>query len=218
MLNETIVKRAKAKDKPYKLYDEGGLYLQVMPGRRKVWRLRYHWDGKEQRIKIGEYPDVSVNDARMECAKVKKWIADGVRPSFAMDVGQRKSKALRTGTFQEMAEEWHASMVDRWTDRHAGNVLDSLKKWVFPHIGTYPMAKIDAPTVMTVLARIQDVAAIETCHRVRQRISAVFVYGIAMGCTPVKYAFCPAAHPSRGGINSDRVSTSKPRATGCGRT
>ena len=53
-----------ATDKPYKMSDGGGLYLEVDPAGGKYWRFKYRFAGKEKRISLGVYGDVSLAEAR----------------------------------------------------------------------------------------------------------------------------------------------------------
>ena len=55
---------AKPRDKAYKLSDGGGLYLQVNPTGSKCWRLKYRFRNKERTLSFGQYPEVSITDAR----------------------------------------------------------------------------------------------------------------------------------------------------------
>jgi hypothetical protein len=74
------VDTSKAKDKPYKLSDGGGLYLLVNPNGARYWRLKYRVAGKEKSLALGVYPDVSLADARQKRAEAKKVLAAGGDP------------------------------------------------------------------------------------------------------------------------------------------
>ncbi len=66
MLNARKVEAAKGKEKSYKLFDGGGLYLQVEPNGSRYWRMKYRFAGKEKRLSFGVYPTVTLADARHE--------------------------------------------------------------------------------------------------------------------------------------------------------
>ena len=72
-----VTPAGKSTDKPYKLGDAGGLYLEVAPTGGKWWRLKYRYDGKEKRLSLGVYPDVSLKDARQRRDDARKLLADG---------------------------------------------------------------------------------------------------------------------------------------------
>ncbi len=54
-LNARQVETAKPKDKPYKMADGGGMYLEVFPNGTKSWRMKYRIAGKEKRVVFGVY-------------------------------------------------------------------------------------------------------------------------------------------------------------------
>ena len=85
------------------------------------------------------------------------------------------------GSFEAIAPDWHARNVPTWTERHGKDVIDSLECSVFPTLGELPIAEITPPMVLGVLRAIEARPALETARRVRQRISAIFVYAIAIG-------------------------------------
>ena len=64
------VKNAKPRAKPYKLADGGGLYLEVMPNGSRYWRMKYRFAGKEGRLALGVFPEVSLKDARQKKLKL----------------------------------------------------------------------------------------------------------------------------------------------------
>ena len=86
-------------------------------------------------------------------------------------------------TFERIAWDWHENAKPQWTTVHASDIIRSLERDVFPTIGSLPIAQLSPPLVLAVLREIEARGAIETARRVRQRISAVFVYAIAHGIT-----------------------------------
>lgn len=64
-LTETVINQAAPKDKPYKLFDGAGLYVEVQPGGSKIWRMKYRQhDGEEKVLTFGQYPEVAIDKAR----------------------------------------------------------------------------------------------------------------------------------------------------------
>ena len=63
-LSELDVKSAKPAAKDYTLFDGGGLMLMVKTSGGKLWRFKYRFDGKEKRMAMGIYPEVSLKNAR----------------------------------------------------------------------------------------------------------------------------------------------------------
>lgn len=74
-LSDTALRAAKPADKPYRLYDTNGLYVEVTTAGGKLWRLKYRFDGKEKRLALGAYPDVSLKDARERRDNARKLLS-----------------------------------------------------------------------------------------------------------------------------------------------
>ncbi len=80
-LSDIKIRNAKAKAKPYKLADSGGLYVLVNPSGSKLWRLKYRYMGKEKLFSVGPYPLVGAAEARTIRDNVKKLLANGIDPT-----------------------------------------------------------------------------------------------------------------------------------------
>jgi integrase len=181
MLTDTACKRAKAQDKPYKLADAQGLHLYVTPSGYKSWRWKYRFAGKEKRLVFGAYPEVTLVEARSMREDAARQLRSGVDPS--VDKRQRSAAHMaRAGsTFETVANDWFASQERTWSKRYANIVRRSLDQDVFPKLGKLPIESITTPLVLEVLRPIEQRGAIETAHRVRQRISEVFARAIGSG-------------------------------------
>lgn len=180
-LTDVQIRKAKAGDKPLKLTDGGGLYLHVPPTGNKVWRLRYEIGGKEKLLTLAPYPDMSLSDAREARTAAKKLLREGKDPSAEKRRTKARPAPKDRPTFESVAREWHAIQLPQWTETHAYDVLHSLERDVFPTLGSRDVDDISAAEVLEVLREIEGRPAIETAKRVRQRMSAVFVYAIASG-------------------------------------
>ena len=165
--------------KPYRISDEKGLYLEVAPSGGKWWRLKYRISGKEKRLSLGVYPDVSLKDARDRRDELRKQIADGIDPSHT-----RKSEKQSLGdqnSFETIAREWHTKFSANWTEDHAARTLTRIKNDAFPWIGNKNINDITAPELLTVLRRVESRGALETAHRINQICGQIFRYAIATG-------------------------------------
>jgi integrase len=180
-LTDVQIKKAKAKDTAYRLNDGGGLYVHIPPNGSKLWRYRYEFGGKEKLLSIGPYPDISLVDAREAQKDARADLREGKDP--AVTKKQRKAKAASEGkaTFEVLARQWHSINDIGWSRKHAAEVLESLETNVFPDYGAIPIREIDAPMVLRNLRKIEARGANHVARRVRQRISAVFVFAIASG-------------------------------------
>lgn len=180
MLTDAGVRAAKPKDRAYKLTDGSGLVLFVAPSGGKLWRMRYTFQGKEKLLSFGPYPSVGLAQAREQREAAKALLRAGKDPGLEKKL-RRAAGGDASGSFEAIARDWHARKLPTWTERHGKDVLDSLEGYVFPTLGSLPIADITAPMVLGVLRTIEARPALETARRVRQRVSAVFVYAIALG-------------------------------------
>jgi len=76
-LTDVAIKNAKPRVKPYKMGDAGGLFLLVQPSGGKLWRLKYRVDGREKKLGIGTYPEISLAEARKRRDDARELIAAG---------------------------------------------------------------------------------------------------------------------------------------------
>ena len=181
MLTDKQVKAAGKREKPYKLSDGRGLHLLVTPAGGKLWRYRYEHGGKEKMLALGAYPSVSVAGAREARDTARKALDQGRDPSIEKRVRRAERAVQDANTFEKVAREWHKGRTRLWRSRHADHVLISLEQNVFPEFGRVPIREITAPMVLAMLRKIEKRDFLDLAHRVRQRVSAVFVYGIASG-------------------------------------
>jgi integrase len=176
-LSDTQIRAARPQEKPYRLYDERGLYLEVAPGGGRWWRLKYRVAGREKRLSLGVYPDVGLKDARERRDAARRELAAGIDPSAS-----RKAKALAGAeSFEAVAREWLAKRAPGWAANHASKIERRLEADVFPYIGREPVNAITAPALLTVLRRVEARGALETAHRIHQNCGQVFRYAVATG-------------------------------------
>ncbi|WP_051626135.1 tyrosine-type recombinase/integrase [Kozakia baliensis] len=197
MLTDSQVRTAKGKEKAYKITDGGGLYVQITPPGGKHWRWRYEFNKKEKTLTLGSYPEVSLADARVERDAARKVLRAGRDPSIEKRIIRAAIRTNPGETFEATARAWHEQRIDLWTERHARDVLRSLERDIFPSIGHMPIVDITPPIVLETLRAIERRGAIETAHRVRQRMSDVFVHAIACGhgSTDPAQIVAPALRP-----------------------
>lgn len=176
-LTELAVKSARPKDKPYKLFDERGLYLLVERSGGRLWRFKYSVAGREKLISLGNYPDVPLKRAREKRDEARRLVADGIDPSAK----RQAEKAAQVDTFEAIGREWMELQRKRLTPRTFERNLRFLEEFLYPYLGRSPIATIKAPELLAVLKRVEARGFHETAHRVRAIAGCVFRYGIATG-------------------------------------
>lgn len=180
-LTDTAIKNAKPTDKPYKLFDGGGLFLLVTPAGQKYWRLKYRHSGKEKLLALGVYPDVGLAAARKKREEARDGLAQGADPSAAKKETKRLAALSAATSFEAVAREWYESQRGGWSAGYAEKVIASLEGDVFPTLGDRPVTEIEAHHLVEVLRVVEARGVRETAKRILQRSRAVFQYGIMTG-------------------------------------
>ena len=177
-LTDTAIRKAKPSTKSVRLFDGGGLYLEVSPSGGKLWRLKYRIGGKEKRLALGAYPATSLASARQKRDEARKLLAEGIDPSE-----QRKStKAARAGlaanTFEVIGREWYAKTAPMLAENTKAKLLTFLEKDVFPWIGARPIAGLAASDLIKVIERIEQRGALDIARRVHNYMGRIFRYAV----------------------------------------
>jgi integrase len=181
-LSDVVIKSAKPGPKAQRLFDGGGLYLEVAPSGGKWWRLKYRHEGKEKRLSLGTYPATSLKDARDRRDQARRDLAAGIDPGAKRKAEKETRTELAANTFEVVAREWHKAVhTAKVSEGHAARNLLRLEQDAFPWFGALPIADITAPKLLEALRKVEARGAIETAHRVRQVCGQVFRYGIATG-------------------------------------
>jgi integrase len=180
-LSDVAVRNAKPATKPVRLFDGGGLYLEVTPAGGKLWRLKYRFSGKEKLLALGKYPEVSLKDARDRRDEARKLLANEVDPSLNRKQ-QKAAKAVRAAnSFEAVAREWIAKYTPTWAASHTNKIVRRLEMYVYPWLGGRPIAEITAAELLAMARRIESKGAIETAHRAVQNCGQVFRYAVVTG-------------------------------------
>ncbi|SEI67702.1 protein of unknown function [Sphingobium sp. AP50] len=181
MLTDTQCRKAKAADKPLKLFDGRGLFLHVAVSGVKSWRLKYRFADKEKLLTLGRYPESSLAQARESCIEARRLLEQGIDPGIEKKQKAAALKADAAATFQVMALQWHGEMAPTWSGHYAKTVMNALKRDLFPEFGALPIGAITRPMVLQRLKAIEGRGAIETAKRARQQLADIFEYAIGEG-------------------------------------
>lgn len=180
-LTDATLRALKPSEKPRRIADGGGLFIEVSPAGGKLWRLAYRADGKQKLLAIGSYPTISLADARAEREKAKKQLQTGVDPGAQKKLNKITAAVSRAATFSVVAAE----LLDK--KKREGRAEQTLTKtaWLHtlaePHIGSRPIADISGPEVLQALRAVEARGKHETARRLRSVIGEVFRYAIATG-------------------------------------
>ena len=124
-LTDTAIRKAKSGEKTTRIFDGGGLYLEVSPAGGKLWRLKYRFDGKEKRLALGAYPAVSLATARQKCDEAKKLLAEGTDPGEQRKAAKAHRAGLAANTFEVIGREWYTKTAPMLADNTKAAILNS---------------------------------------------------------------------------------------------
>lgn len=185
VLSDIRVRNAKPREKPYKLFDRGGLglYVLITPRGSKLWQLKYRFQGRERRASLGQYPVVSLSEARKKALKARQFIDRGIDPNE-----KKKAQKADKYTFEIAAKEWVSQNTPKWTDGHTEKVRTRLDKHVLPWLGSKSIAEITTPEILSVLRRVEATGHNEMAHCCQQYTAAVFRYAVRCGLLAINPA------------------------------
>lgn len=199
-LTDLKIRQAKPLEKAYKLTDGHGLYLSVTPNGSKLWRYRYRLDGKENLFAIGEYPTISLTDARKARDAAQALVKQGLNPSHARRAEIKSVVAENQNTFQAVAREWMEHSADDWSDGYRRQVETFMQRDVLPKLGNVPIRAITAAHVLDVLHTVEKRGAPSIAVLIRQWCGQIFRYAVATA----RADFDPSA-ALRGALKRRRV-------------
>ncbi len=180
-LTDTKIRSYKPEAKAYKKVDEKGLYIFVKPNGSKLWKHKYHFDGKEKKLSYGPYPEVTLAQARRMRDEARALLAEDIDPGIHKKERKLARQMGAENSFEVVALEWHAKNRHSWTEDHGKRILTRLQNDIFPCLGKRPIAEIKVPELLKALERIQDRGALESAHRTLQTCSQVFRYAASKG-------------------------------------
>ena len=181
-LSDKEVKAAKPKEKMYKLFDGGGLYLEVPVKQSKRWRIKYRFGGKEKTLSLGTYPNVSLKAARIKREKIKQLLDTGIDPSQQRK--EKKEQEIQTleeseNSFEKSAKLYIEHLRPERNKKYWSSVESAFERDINPIIGSKNINDVKAKDIIDVLNHIQSRGAIETAHRLFTQISSVFRYAVS---------------------------------------
>jgi hypothetical protein len=193
MLTDSLIRKTQAKDRDFKLFDSGGLFLLLRSTGHRGWRFKYRINGHEKLLSLGPYPTISLAKARLKQKRVKALLLDGIDPSLK----RQTEKYAGADSFEAVAREWYGSHACRWADSYSDHIIRRFERDIFPWVGNKPIKKITPPDLLACLKRIEARGTRETAHRVYQNICWVFRHAAVTGrlihdpSAPLKGALLP---------------------------
>lgn len=180
-LTEAQCKNAKPKDNAYKLFDGGGLHLWVSSKGSKVWRIAYRYEGKQKTISLGEYPLITLAQARIKLSEIKTSLLSGVDPMSDRRDSLHERKAMKnTLLFKDACDQYWQTRHDV-SESYKTKSIRGIEMHLFPTLGKKPINIITREDMLSVF-RIMDARGIHVfLRKVKSVVSLVFDWAIENG-------------------------------------
>lgn len=178
-LRDVEIRATRASEKPVRKADGKGLYIETFPNGSKLWRLKYRIAGKEKRLALGAYPEVSLAEARRRRDDARAKVEQGIDPSLERKRDKAAAKVSAADSFESIAEEYIAKM------RKEGRAIATVSKttWFLsllkPAIGRLPVSEVDPQLLLSALRKLENKGNFETAKKTRSFASRVFRYAVA---------------------------------------
>ena len=180
-LTATQIKQAKAKEKDYKLFDGGGLFLFVTKKGSKLWRLKYSFDGKEKSLSLGQYPTITLIKARELREKYKIDISNGINPTEQKreDKETKQQEEIKNiNTFQKIALE-RLDKEDNISEAHYKRTINAFKNDCFRYIGDKYIDDVTAQDLIKIIQIMNDRGVKDSARKLFYSISKTFKWAVA---------------------------------------
>lgn len=204
-LTDAKIKNSRPKEKPYAIQDGNGLYLEIRPSGGKFWRYRF-WltPKKDGRYTIGQYPAVSLAEARKQREWAREQVKAGISPMEAKIRQEEAANSESINTFKFVAEEWMKKKWPTWRQASASQTKNLLNLHVFPAFGNRQIKEITSADILALLHKMEAGGAKSSAIKVRQWCSTIFCYAVAT----LRADGDPAA-PLKGAIIADKTEHSR---------
>ena len=180
-LTDTKIKATKPRERPYKLFDGGGLYLliakQADGTASRWWRLKYRFRSREKVLALGVYPAIGLKAARAAANDARKALLCGVDPG----VEKAAARVVQSDTFKAVAEEWLGMQAKKLATVTLDKARWMLETFIYPRLGDKLINEIKAPELLAALRKIESQGHHETASRTKQKVGQVMRYAIATG-------------------------------------
>ena len=148
-LTDVAIRKAKPTDSPVRMFDGGGLYIEIVPSGGKWWRLKYRYAGKEKRLSLGTFPDTGLKAVRDARDSARKQLAAGVDPSADRKAEKEIARVAALSTLERAARAWLAHRSKAWKPGTLAMITASLENDVFPALGSRPLGDIQPRDIAT---------------------------------------------------------------------
>jgi integrase len=177
-LTDKTIKNLPPKDRPYKIFDGRGLYIEVLPSGTKSWRFKYHVNNQEKVHTFGQYPSISLKEAREMTDAMRLKIKNG-------DLIPSEEPNIPQPTIKDLCSLWADTFDRTYSKPEANRRISYIERYILPPIGDLPVADLSPMLILkSVLRPVQDSASIFSAHKVKNTLSQMLRFGVANEIVP----------------------------------
>lgn len=178
VLKPATIDNAKSREKAFALTDGGGLLIEILPTGSKVWRFKYHLNGKREKVTIGAYPAFSIKAARDKHEELRGLVEHGESPAKTKQAqaSARKVAESRAVSFRTVAKQWIDETLFYRSEGYRAQIVRWLDSYVYPEIGDMQLGDVQPADVLAIVEKRADTAV--TAERIRTIVQQIYNYAI----------------------------------------
>ena len=180
-LTDAQIRGLKPETKRIRKSDGGGMFLEVLPSGKKIFRLAYRFDGKQRTIVIGDYPHTKLADARLIASEHKQLLRSGIDPHTAQEQEEAEKNAPKGPIWRDVAMDYLMLLQRSGAARPTLQKMDRQIGITIEQLGDREITDITAQDVLSVVNPIAESGKVESAHEIRTRFSQIFRYAAARG-------------------------------------
>ena len=156
MLSDSKIKTLKPTEKMYRILDAERLYIEVRPSGKKIWRFKYTLNGKEGTISFGEYPSVSLADARKRKEDAKALLAKGINPVEDRNQKEEEKRAATNNSFKAVTEELKKKKMKYKSEGYVDRFKGAMERDIYKIIGNKPIKEVNSADVLQIMKNTME--------------------------------------------------------------
>lgn len=150
-LSDAKIRTLKPQEKTYRILDADRLYIEIRPSGVKIWRFKFVLNGKESSMSLGEYPSVTLAEARILKDEMRAKLAKGIHPVEDRKKIKAEILAVEKNTFDSIAKEFYSERMINKSSDYKDKFLIALEKDISPVIGNKNIRDVTAADVLLIL-------------------------------------------------------------------
>ncbi len=205
------IQNLKPEQKRYSVKDKlnNGLFIEIKESGIKTWHYRYSLNGKQERLTIGRYPDLSLKEARQVRDESASMVAKGISPK--QEKQDQKAGRLNSLLFKDYGDRYLNEVILK--DRaNPYNMILTLNNDIYPILGHIALNQISVDDIRRTIWRKKEQGYDAAANQVRGLLKRMFEYAVTLGLVPYNPVLSiPTRHIFKGKPRERYLSTTEIR-------